>query len=102
MVLARGDYLSRLFRQLRIDREFRLALHQIAAWRNKPGYRPDIGLDLLHFCFGHTGLKIADRDRGRTFQLAVGSSSSRAGRKAPLLLKEGWQPLRLTGWSISR
>ena len=22
--------------------------------------------------------------------------------KAPLLLKEGWQPLRLTGWLISR
>src|SRR5437868_6264734 len=26
----------------------------------------------------------------------------RGKKKAPLLLKEGWQPLRLTGWLIDR
>ena len=52
MVLAGGDYRRRFSRELRVDRQFGLPLHQIAARRHKAGDRPDVRFHFhkLRFC----------------------------------------------------
>ena len=51
VILAGGDYPSRLRCKLRVDRQFRLALNKISARRNEPRNRPNVGFDFFNSYF---------------------------------------------------